>query len=160
MRYDFVAVIARSGGAPDKFPPIDPAKDADHTRELKRIPPLGHHGNYDKTEVLFQLLESLSEIRRHAGGNRQRAGQHRLCLGVMGHFVGDGSQPLHTTMHFNGWVGDNPQGYTTDLKFHQWIDGGYFVRPAASDVEKLVEKFIRPSALKMQVSRTACSAMP
>ena len=35
MRYDFVAIIARERAAhPDKFPPIDPAKDADHTREL------------------------------------------------------------------------------------------------------------------------------
>jgi hypothetical protein len=33
--------------------------------------------------------------------------------GVLGHFVGDGSQPLHVTVHFNGW-GDypNPLGFT------------------------------------------------
>jgi hypothetical protein len=47
-------------------------------------------------------------------------------MGVMGHFVGDGSQPLHTTVYFNGWVGDNPHGYTTDHTFHAWIDGGFF----------------------------------
>ena len=39
-------------------------------------------------------------------------------MGVMGHYVGDGSQPLHTTVHFNGWVGDNPKGYTTKQTFH------------------------------------------
>jgi hypothetical protein len=34
-------------------------------------------------------------------------------LGSLSHFVGDGSQPLHMTIHFNGW-GDfpNPGGYT------------------------------------------------
>lgn len=34
-------------------------------------------------------------------------------IGVWSHFVGDGSQPLHVTDHFNGW-GDypNPHGYT------------------------------------------------
>jgi len=47
-------------------------------------------------------------------------------MGVMGHYVGDGSQPLHTTKYFNGWVGPNPNGYTTSTKIHAWIDGGYF----------------------------------
>ena len=35
MRYDFVEVITLARAAhPKKFPPIDPDKDADHTREL------------------------------------------------------------------------------------------------------------------------------
>jgi hypothetical protein len=35
-------------------------------------------------------------------------------IGELSHFVGDGSQPLHVTTHFNGW-GDypNPKGYST-----------------------------------------------
>ncbi|MBX3484043.1 S1/P1 Nuclease [Phenylobacterium sp.] len=34
-------------------------------------------------------------------------------LGELGHFVGDGSQPLHVTDHYNGWGdGPNPNGYT------------------------------------------------
>lgn len=35
-------------------------------------------------------------------------------LGHLSHYVGDGSQPLHVTLHYNGW-GDfpNPEGYTT-----------------------------------------------
>jgi hypothetical protein len=61
-------------------------------------------------------------------------------MGVMGHFVGDGSQPLHTTVYFNGWVGDNPHGYTTSLKFHAWIDGGYFRNTGGIKVEALVDK--------------------
>jgi hypothetical protein len=32
--------------------------------------------------------------------------------------VGDGSQPLHTTIEYNGWVGPNPHGYTTDHQIH------------------------------------------
>ena len=34
--------------------------------------------------------------------------------GWLGHYVGDGSQPLHTTIQYNGWVGPNPHGYTTE----------------------------------------------
>lgn len=39
-------------------------------------------------------------------------------LGELSHFVGDGSQPLHVTVHYNGW-GDypNPAGYST-AKLH------------------------------------------
>lgn len=34
-------------------------------------------------------------------------------LGVWGHFVGDACQPLHVTIHFNGWGNyPNPHGYT------------------------------------------------
>ena len=45
-------------------------------------------------------------------------------MGIISHFVGDGSQPLHTTRHFTGWVGENPNGYTVDKKIHSFIDGG------------------------------------
>ena len=40
--------------------------------------------------------------------------------GILGHYVTDGSQPHHTTIHFNGWDGDtpNPDGYTDDRSFH------------------------------------------
>ena len=45
---------------------------------------------------------------------RRREAQLLVTLGELSHFVGDGSQPLHVSIHFNGW-GDfpNPDGYTT-----------------------------------------------
>jgi hypothetical protein len=61
-------------------------------------------------------------------------------MGVMGHFVGDASQPLHTTKHFNGWVGENLSHYTTEHTFHQLIDGGFFNRTGGIDVKKLSAK--------------------
>jgi hypothetical protein len=49
-----------------------------------------------------------------AADRRRREGQILEEIGELSHFVGDGSQPLHVTVHFNGW-GDfpNPDGYTT-----------------------------------------------
>jgi hypothetical protein len=49
---------------------------------------------------------------------RRREAQILVTIGELSHFVGDGSQPLHVTVHFNGW-GDfpNPEGYTT-AKIH------------------------------------------
>jgi hypothetical protein len=41
--------------------------------------------------------------------------------GVLGHYVGDGSNPHHTTWHYNGWVEarePNPEGFTTARGIH------------------------------------------
>lgn len=36
-------------------------------------------------------------------------------IGIWAHYVGDGSQPLHDTVHYNGWGKfPNPKGYTTE----------------------------------------------
>ena len=52
-------------------------------------------------------------------------------LGALGHYVGDGSQPLHVTEHFNGW-GDfpNPRGFTQS-RVHAFVEGA-FVRAFVS----------------------------
>jgi hypothetical protein len=46
-------------------------------------------------------------------------------LGYWSHFVGDASQPMHVSVHFNGW-GDyaNPHGYT-QAKLHAWFEGEF-----------------------------------
>lgn len=46
-------------------------------------------------------------------------------LADLAHFVGDGSQPLHTSYHHNGW-GDfpNPNGYSTERLHVPW-EGSY-----------------------------------
>lgn len=49
-------------------------------------------------------------------------------MGILSHFVGDGAQPLHLTVHHNGWVGDNPRGFGTSKRFHSYIDGGVLKR--------------------------------
>ncbi len=44
-------------------------------------------------------------------------------LGYWSHFVGDASQPLHVSMHYNGWGQyPNPNGYTQD-KVHAPFEG-------------------------------------
>ncbi len=45
-------------------------------------------------------------------------------LGVWAHYVGDGSQPLHMSVHYNGW-GDyqNPNGYTQSRQTHSQFEG-------------------------------------
>jgi hypothetical protein len=141
LRYDFVAVIARERAAhPDRFPPIDPAWDADHTRELSGFLPWTITEQYEKLKSCFSYLKT---YRKFGGTTNETANAEAdavYVMGVMGHYVGDGSQPLHTTMYFNGWVGKNPKGYTTDHTFHAWIDGGYFRQTGGIDVKKLSER--------------------
>ncbi len=45
--------------------------------------------------------------------------------GWLGHYVGDASQPLHTTVKYNGWVGPNPNGYTTGHQIHWQFEGPF-----------------------------------
>jgi hypothetical protein len=45
--------------------------------------------------------------------------------GWMGHYVGDGSQPLHVTVQYNGWTGPNPNGYTTEHQIHWQFEGPF-----------------------------------
>jgi hypothetical protein len=54
---------------------------------------------------------------------RRREARILATIGELSHFVGDGSQPLHVTVHFNGW-GDfpNPNGFTT-AKIHAPFEG-------------------------------------
>lgn len=45
-------------------------------------------------------------------------------LGYWSHFIADGSQPLHVTVHFNGWNSvDNPEGFTNEKIHGPWETG-------------------------------------
>ena len=56
-------------------------------------------------------------------------------MGYLGHYVGDGSQPHHTTIHYNGWSRDvpNPEGYTTSRQTHGLFEGAFTARVARLD---------------------------
>ena len=145
LRYDFVADIVKARAAhPEKFPPIDPAKDADHTRELSGFLPWTLTEYFQKLQSGFSSLAALEKF----GGTPDEIANAKAdivyVMGVMGHFAGDASQPLHTTKHHHGWVGENPDHYTTSFGFHGWIDGGFFRKTGGIDVKKLSAQ-LRPA---------------
>jgi hypothetical protein len=47
--------------------------------------------------------------------------------GILGHYVADGSQPHHTTIHFNGWSSSapNPEEFTLDRTFHARFESDF-----------------------------------
>jgi len=75
-------------------------------------------------------------------------------MGVMGHHVGDASQPLHTTIHHHGWIGENPRGYSIRSTFHSWIDGGYFAKIGGANLKGMQGK-LRPAQIVQIKDRPA-----
>jgi len=75
-----------------------------------------------------------------AADRARREAQILEHAGELSHFVGDGAQPLHVTVHFNGWSGlPNPQGYTTE-KIHGPFEGA------------LVHARVRPESVAMRLA--------
>jgi len=76
---------------------------------------------------IARVGEKKAKDRAHrAWFRRDRIRREHLILsdiGELAHFVGDGSQPLHTSIHYNGW-GDypNPRGFTTE-RIHGMFEG-------------------------------------
>lgn len=73
-------------------------------------------------------------------------------LGELSHYVGDGSQPMHLSIHYNGWARDaaNPEGFTTARTTHRAFEGA-FVR--AHIDQAAVDAALRPSAPTLPIER-------
>ena len=128
LRYQFAADFAAGYAARrDRFPSIDPAKNSDGTRQWPGFLPWAVTEYYGKLKSAFSYLKTFEELGTPEEIANARANILYL-MGVMGHYVGDGCQPLHITEHHNGWVGDNPHGYTTSSKIHAYIDGGFIAQ--------------------------------
>jgi hypothetical protein len=64
-----------------------------------------------------------------------------VLAGWLGHYVADGSQPLHASIQYNGWTGTNPNGYTTLHKIHSQFETAYVkANVKAKEVAPLVAK--------------------
>lgn len=125
LRYDFAVAFAAGRAAhADNFPPIDPAKNTDHTREWIGFAPWSITEWYQKLRSAFSYLKAYEEVDGTPEEIANAKADVVYAMGVMGHYVGDGAQPLHTSKHHAGWVGENPSGYTTWAGFHTWIDSG------------------------------------
>ncbi len=147
FRYDFVGELAVYRHAhPDKFPEIEAGRNEDHTRGLVGLLPWGIAESYAKLKSCFSYLKTYQED----GGTPDEIANAQAnvvyVMGVMGHMVGDASQPLHTTIHHHGWVGANPNNYSTNSRIHSWIDGGYFAKVGGANLGELKTK-LRPAQL-------------
>ncbi len=100
-------------------------RDPDFTKGFPGFLPWAITEQACRLKSCFSYLKAYEQF-----GTREEVENARqnviYVMGVLGHLVGDATQPLHTTIHYNGWVGPNTNGYTTNKNFHRWIDGEYF----------------------------------
>lgn len=147
LRYEFTMELAKARLKHQaSLPTIDPDHNLDHTRELVGFLPWSIAEGFAKLKSAFSYLKVYQEAGTTDEINNAQA-DVIYYMGVMGHFVGDAAQPLHTTRHFNGWVGDNPHGYTTSKGFHSWIDGGYLAKVPV-DVAALKDRLKSAKAIR------------
>jgi hypothetical protein len=110
----------------------------EHVRLRASDPEAARHMNVRGTGLLAyavmeqygHLVVDMRQLRsaQAAGdGNLVRFMEQNCAATIvrLGHYVGDGSQPLHDTIHADGWVGPDPEGYTRDHKIHARFEVDY-----------------------------------
>ncbi|MGA2833592.1 MAG: nuclease [Terracidiphilus sp.] len=105
-RFDFEAKVFAAGQRPEKIG-LQP---------------------WETEEVWERLKSAMREYRKLSAAKLDTRPVEQAIMfyaGWLGHYVGDGSQPLHVTIQFNGWTGPNPNGYTTDHKIHWQFEGPF-----------------------------------
>lgn len=122
-RYDFIAALyAYAAAHPDQAQEMRPEK-------------VGFQP-YITSEVWERLKSAMRDYRtlsaQQGADTKPVEAAILFYAGWLGHYVGDGSQPLHVTIQYNGWVGPNPNGYTTDHQIH-WKFESEFIDAAVNE---------------------------
>lgn len=93
-------------------------------------------------EVWERLKAAMREYRYLTAHNQDTKPVEDAIIfyaGWLGHYVGDGSQPLHVTVQYNGWTGPNPNGYTTSHQIHYQFESAFVTdNLAALDVKSKI----------------------
>ncbi len=97
---------------------------------------------------------------RFAAEARLRATLTLRDIGVWGHFVADGSQPLHVTTHFNGWgSGPNPERFPALRGIHEQFESAFVNRFVnASAVQRKIPAYV-PLDPKRRISQQRILAL-
>ncbi len=127
-RYDFIrALYAAQARHPDI--PLQPDKVGMQPWQVE--------------EIWERLKSDFRDYRKLAAANEDTSGVKTIILfeaGWLGHYVADGSQPLHATINYNGWAEKtNPNGYTTEHHIHSQFESVFVsanIKPR--DVDPLV----------------------
>jgi len=83
---------------------------------------------YVTTEVYERLQSAFRDYRALVTAKKDTKPSEceiTFLAGWLGHYVADGSMPLHTSIQYNGWVGPNPNGYTTEHHIHAMFESDF-----------------------------------
>ena len=105
---------------------------------------------YAAMESYGRLVANMRSLRRAMARGEDVSLWEQNCayeVAVLGHYIGDGSQPLHVSENSDGWRGDNPRGYTTDRTIHGRFEGRFveMINLTAADVEGRIPAVARQS---------------
>jgi methylenetetrahydrofolate--tRNA-(uracil-5-)-methyltransferase len=142
-----LADLAAPNGLPtERYDFLDDLNEADrlHPDLAERLTPqkvglLPWHAEED----FERLTVDMGDYRRLQEARAETYGAEQAILydiGCLGHFVGDGSQPLHTTINYNGWVTiDNPEAFTRHHGIHSQFETDFVsANLRARDVASLI----------------------
>lgn len=134
------------------FTEMNEAFSYDHFVDIEMVPPAAFDaadryeyliavfkGGVEKPETagllsfhiveLYQRLRAEFHLWRNADKRTRRFIEARILndAGILGHYVSDGANPHHTTIHYNGWDKNtpNPNNYTTDNTFHRRFESDF-----------------------------------
>ena len=98
---------------------------------------------YQTVEMYERLKSAMRDYRALLANERDTKPLEAEILflaGILGHYVGDGSMPLHTSIYPNGWSGPNPNGYTTEHHIHALFESVFVgANVKIGDVSPLVK---------------------
>ncbi|WP_348269308.1 nuclease [Edaphobacter paludis] len=126
-RYDFIRDLAKVQSAHPTIP-LTPEKVGMQPWQVEEI--------YQRLKVGFREYRELIAANEDTKPVELAIVYYSAWLG---HYVGDGSMPLHTTIQYNGWTGPNPNGYTTERHIHSKFESAFVsANVRVSDVAPLV----------------------
>jgi hypothetical protein len=142
LRREYLRAMAISKHLhPELVSPHDASRDTARAHEWPGFALHAIDENYAKLQSTFQQIRIIESLDDPARTHELELVRNNAIfhMGVLSHFVGDICQPLHTTKHYNGWLGDNPKGYTTEHTIHAAMDG-------ALGTHKLTHANLKPRA--------------
>ncbi len=126
-RYDFIRALAAAQAR---------HSDVQLTPEKVGLQP------YETVELYERLKSAMREYRGLLAKQQDTKPvecEITFLAGWLGHYVADGSMPLHTTIQYNGWTGANPKAYTTEHHIHALFESDFVsANVTAKDVAHLI----------------------
>jgi hypothetical protein len=112
-RYDFIRALT---AAQPKHP------DVELTPEHVGLQPYVTNEVYERLQSAFREYRALVAAKQDT---KPSEAEITFLAGWLGHYVGDGAMPLHSSIQYDGWVGPNPNGYSTGHHIHWFFENDY-----------------------------------
>jgi hypothetical protein len=133
----------------DRYGYIRAVNDYRAAHPAAHLPPAEKIGfqPYITIEIYHRLKVAFREYRHALREHRSTANARANAIfyaGWLGHYVADGSNPMHVSIHYNGWVGPNPKRYSTRSGVHAKMETAFVnANPEVLRIAPLVEKPVR-----------------